>query len=235
MYAVASQAGTTLIDAGSGFGVESVLASLRQHGIELRSVKQIVLTHTHWDHARGAAALKEATGAQLVVHSAGRAVLEVGPWMDLDGVTPLSMPFVPVGVDEVIDEGDEIELGERALKVVHTPGHSVDSICLELALPEGTRVLFSGDTVLAAGKPGITTMHTDFGLYARSLDRLVERQVDALLPGHGMFILEGASEQVEYLRKQLRSKWVNPAGELYPAPFESGAWFVREHPELATD
>jgi hydroxyacylglutathione hydrolase len=235
IYAIVGSRETALIDTGCGFDVPALLESIRSHGLELPQITLALLTHTHWDHARGAAAVKRATGCRIAVHRAGRETLEHGPWLELGTGRPSPVSFAPVEVSEVFDDNDEIDLGGRVLRVLHTPGHSDDSVCFELELEEGTRILFSGDTVSAAGKPGITTAENDFRVYRDSVERLAERPIDALLPGHGIFVLEAAYEHVRYLVERLNSKWVDPAAVPYPAPFDSGAWYFRNNPELLAE
>ncbi len=234
VYAVAGSRDTVLIDAGCGFGVSGILDSLANHGIDRGSLTGIVLTHSDWDHARGVAGIVRMTGCSVAVHRLGREIVEHGPWRAVSATAKEIVTHTPVAVDRELEDGDEIDLGGRTLRVLHTPGHTDDSIGLELDL-DGVRILFSGDTVLATGRPGITTAETDFTVYRRSVERLVERRVDAILPGHGLFILEGAHEQVAYLAQRLAGKWVDVGAGQYPPPFDSGAWFLQNNPELLVD
>jgi len=84
----------------------------------------------------------------------------------------------------LLHEGDELDLGDRTLRVVHTPGHTPDCICL---LDERERILFSGDTVDTGP---IYAQFDDSSVpdFARSARRLAEREardVDILLSAHG--------------------------------------------------
>lgn len=94
----------------------------------------IISTHDHGDHTNGNQAVKRATGAQIVLHKNA---------------------FSPH--DIAIGDGDELPLGELTLKIIHTPGHTDDSICI---LVED--ILLTGDT-LFVGKVG----GTDYGEGAR--------------------------------------------------------------------
>lgn len=231
IYAVVGEREVALIDTGSGFGVQGVLESLQHHGIPPESVTLALHTHTDWDHARGAAPLSRATGCVVGVHEAGRERLEKGPWRGVGLPVPPQVTFEPVDVGLILHDGLEIEFGDWVLRVVHTPGHSADSVCFEMDV-DGRRILFSGDTVEAGGKPGISTAETDFSAYRDSVSALARRDIDVLLPGHGIFILEQAGDHIRHLADKLSSKWVDVAGMPYPPPFDSAAWYHRSHPEL---
>ncbi len=127
-------------------------------------VKYIVNTHGHVDHIGGNKALKDATGASLLIH-------------ELDA--PMLTGIVP---DRTIGEGDVLELGEVKLRVLHTPGHSPGSIALLAA-----DSIFLGDT-LFAGSIG------RYDLPGGSLEQLMNSIKTRLLtlpdttkvyPGHG--------------------------------------------------
>lgn len=116
-------------------------------------------------------------------------------WFQVLGPEMQMRPF-PVGFDsnkwnikpalpsQLLADGDEIDLGDKVLRVVHTPGHTPDSICL---LDERERILFSGDTIdtgpMYAHLPG-----ADIARYATTAQYLVdhvEPRVDDILSAHG--------------------------------------------------
>lgn len=231
VYLVLGKRHTALVDTGCGFGTAELLRNVARHGVSASDVSLAVHTHSHWDHARGAARVAGATGCSVAVHHDGVAALERGPWMEAGTGAPPEVDFAPCEVDRPLTDGDEIDLGGRTLRVIHSPGHTADSVCLELAV-DGRRVLFSGDTVFAAGKPGIVSADSDLRAYRDSVVRLARSHFDALLPGHGSFVLSGASEHIAYLAQRLTGKWADIGVAPYPPPFESGVWFYRVHPEL---
>ena len=142
-----------------------------------RTLKLIVSTHGHWDHVGDNAAVATATGAEIAVHPLDREWL-IHP-------TPLYAPFeIPPSVPAVeLAEGGVIRFGEIRLQVLHTPGHTPGSVCLQ-ATDEG--LLFSGDTLFAGGWGRVDLPGGSAEAIVASLGRLAELEpIVAVLPGHG--------------------------------------------------
>jgi glyoxylase-like metal-dependent hydrolase (beta-lactamase superfamily II) len=87
-----------------------------------------------------------------------------------EGFDPASYEIAPTQATTLLDDGDEIDLGGRVLRVLHTPGHSPDSICL---FEERTGLLFGGDTI-NTGPIYAQLEDSDVASFARSTARLAE-------------------------------------------------------------
>jgi glyoxylase-like metal-dependent hydrolase (beta-lactamase superfamily II) len=97
---------------------------------------------------------------------------------------PRKWTTIPTVPTRVLHDGDEINLGDRALRVLHTPGHTPDCICL---LDEEHRILFGGDTI-DTGPIYAQLPDSDIGAFARSTRRLaaeVAGSVDIIFTAHG--------------------------------------------------
>ena len=133
-------------------------------------IEKIVLTHGHPDHSAGARRLAELTGAP---------VLAVDPEYRL-------------GAGAGLGPGACVRAGRCELRVIETPGHTSDSVCLLL---EADGAVLTGDTVLGRGTTVIAG-DGNLGDYLRSLDRLRALADDlglqALLPGHGPLLAQPA-------------------------------------------
>ncbi|HVV10846.1 MBL fold metallo-hydrolase [Amycolatopsis sp.] len=135
---------------------------------EVAPVELILLTHHHPDHAEGAPWLAERVGAPV------RAFDE----------------SLCRG-DGAFGDGDTIRAAGLEIGVLHTPGHTADSVCLRV----GSHVL-TGDTILGRG----TTVLSDLGSYLGSLRRLLELPGGLSgLPGHGPEIADLRAVVQEYL------------------------------------
>ena len=112
-------------------------------------VKYLVNTHGHFDHIGANRAMKEATGAELLIHRTDADLFQTAE--DHASLFGLSTTVSPEP-DRLLDEGDVIEVGELSFGVIHVPGHSPGGICLYC--PDH---LFVGD-VLFAGSIGRTDL-----------------------------------------------------------------------------
>lgn len=119
-----------------GDDAQEILAMVRQKGLTVRS---IVNTHAHFDHVSANRALKEATGAELLLHEGDAQMLATVPLTaKMFGMTAPSSP----PADRFLKHGDVITAGGISLTVLHTPGHSPGGICLL-----GDGFVFTGDAL----------------------------------------------------------------------------------------
>lgn len=135
-------------------------------------VATILITHHHPDHVEGAGWLAERVGAPVRAFDAALC----------QGADPLT-------------DGEVVTAAGLRLRVLHTPGHTDDSVCFEVE-QDGTRAMLTGDSVLGRG----TTVIFDLGSYLDSLRRLAEApRGTAVLPGHGPELPDLAGTAREYL------------------------------------
>ncbi|HEY3095158.1 MAG TPA: MBL fold metallo-hydrolase [Nitrososphaera sp.] len=136
--------------------LDEVFHALKKNGWR---AKYVINTHTHFDHVLGNEQLAEVTGAKIVQHKNSQ-----------------------LEKDIVVSDGDLIEIGSVKLRVLHTPGHSKDSICLVL---DG-QLIFTGDT-LFVGNCGRTDLPgSDPAEMYHSLFERLGKLDDGLVvyPGH---------------------------------------------------
>jgi hydroxyacylglutathione hydrolase len=161
-----------------GDQVDEILDMLRQQKLAL---KYIVVTHAHIDHVGGAMKLKAATGAPILMNQNDQALLKM---LDMQAAWIGMRPPGAVQVDESVDDGQSIKIGNLSSNVIHTPGHTEGSICLFFA---EEKKLIAGDT-LFAGSIGRTDLPGgSFEKIKRSLHNRVLALPDdvEVVPGHG--------------------------------------------------
>lgn len=111
----------------SSYNAEEIIKILKTQNLRL---KYVINTHGHSDHTAGNTELKSIFGAKIVVHKLSK-----------------------VNCDVWVEDGDVIKIGPISLKIIYTPGHTVDSICILV----DNQKLLTGDT-LFVGECGRTDM-----------------------------------------------------------------------------
>jgi len=145
--------GVTIVDPGPSSCLPVLEAGLRDHGLTLRDVRNLLLTHIHLDHAGAAGTIVERVPSiRVYVHERGAphmidparllasATRLYGEHMDL-----LWGPFQPVPAAQVtvLQGGERLELASTAIKVAYTPGHAKHHVSF---LDEHTGMAYVGDT-----------------------------------------------------------------------------------------
>jgi len=143
------------------------------------AIRWILVTHHHSDHAPGASALAQRTGATVL----GRG----GAGAFRPGMT--------------IDEGHVLRVGGSEVVALHTPGHASDHLCY-LRPEDG--LLFSGDHVMDGSTVVIAPPDGDMASYMDGLRRLAALPgLSAIAPGHGALITEPYRRLASYLDHRL--------------------------------
>jgi hydroxyacylglutathione hydrolase len=193
-----------LVDAGAGWGEDRILDNVRSLGYEPERIRHIFLTHAHADHAGGAASLAERLGAQVYLSELEREALETADEEALglsiarwNGFYPEDYRLRPCKVDVTLRGDERLRCGDLELVVIPTPGHSAGSVCFLVDTGEGA-ALFAGDTVFAGGRISlIVAPGSDLLAMQVSVAHLGGLNVASLLPGHGIFPLQGGQEHID--------------------------------------
>lgn len=154
-----------------------VLAEIEKHGL---TAKYVLLTHCHFDHVGGVAALQK-TGAKVLCSSQEKPL--VGTNADLFEL--FGAPRTPYVIDETLQDGETRGFCGIEIQTLFTAGHTSGSVCYLVTDENGKRYLFTGDT-LFSGSIGRTDFPTgDFAALQNSLRRLAALQGDMpVFAGH---------------------------------------------------
>ncbi len=140
----------------SSYNAGKIIKILQTEGFKL---KYIINTHGHSDHTAGNSQLKQASGAVIVAHKQAE-----------------------VDCDVRVEDGDELSVGKTIIRVLYTPGHTKDGICL---IVDGKKLL-TGDT-LFVGECGRTDLPGGDSeqLYHSLFDKIVTLPDNLeIYPGH---------------------------------------------------
>ncbi len=189
---ILGEASVAVIDPGpdSSAHLAAILAAIGG-----RRVSHIIVTHSHLDHAPLARPLARTCRAPIIAFGdslAGRSDVMIG--LADSGLTTggegVDSTFAP---DIAVSDGDMIPGDSWQLKVIHTPGHFGNHICLQW-----DDALFSGDHVMQWASSLVSPPDGDLGDYMASCRKLTRRVGGPAYPGHGS-VVTNLTERVDWL------------------------------------
>lgn len=194
-----------LIDTGFGSDVQETEQLITQAGVSPEELHLIVNTHYHSDHVGGNYHFEKKYGTSIAAHTWDAELINSrdpeacsAEWLD--------QPVEPYEVDRKLVDNEEIQSGDRILKVQHTPGHTLGHI--SLYEPE-EQVLISGDLFhgndigwLNSFREGVSSIQRSL----ESLERLSLLPIQKAYSGHGPQI-ENPHDSIDAARKRLE-KWL---------------------------
>ncbi|MFO7555344.1 MAG: MBL fold metallo-hydrolase [Desulfobacterales bacterium] len=194
----------TIVDPGNDYTIFNELEKL---GFSILDIKKIVLTHGHRDHCMGVFELlryppiMEKKDVEIIIHAAGPA--EFKKMLTETGFTLTE-----------IKGGEILDLSGFEWEAIHTPGHTIDGICL---YNQATKTAITGDTVLPntmadADKGGGGRL--DHYLYG--LKQLMKKEVENILPGHDVPVARSGRQAIEQTYEGVMMKIidVNPEDKI---------------------
>jgi glyoxylase-like metal-dependent hydrolase (beta-lactamase superfamily II) len=163
----------TLIDAGNDPSILDELEKIYT-GVGKNKVDQVILTHNHFDHIGNLDLIKKRYGAKVYAFNGDSFV------------------------DEKLQDGQMIRVGDQDFEVIHTPGHSSDSICLYCGQSE---ILFSGDTPLK-----IMTVGGGYSKeFTAALKRLAGKKIKTVYSGHDQPMKAKVQTMIETTLKNVKA------------------------------
>jgi metallo-beta-lactamase class B len=211
-FLITTPQGHILLDGGFAETAPQIERNMAQLGFKIEDVKLLLNSHAHFDHAGGLAELKQKSGAKLIASAGDAELLRSGGHGDFRFGDTLLFP--PVQPDQIIYDGESIELGEQVMTAHSTPGHTKGTITWTTKIRDGEKnynVVFVGSQSALDYKfvdqesyPGI---RADF---EKSFATLNSLPCDIFLGSHGSFF--NFLEKRKHLLSGESNAFVDPDG-----------------------
>ncbi|MBU1197168.1 MBL fold metallo-hydrolase [Candidatus Micrarchaeota archaeon] len=160
----------------------------------------VVNTHPHIDHIAGNDYFPH---VPVAMHEKAAAVIKQRD-TEISVASMFHLDLPRHSIDRELKDGDRLELGSLTFQVIYTPGHCVGAICL---YEPSRKALLSGDTVFTEGSvPRYDLPSGDLPTLLDSFERLMQLDVEWILPGHGRASSNGRvvlTDSRERLRRML--------------------------------
>jgi len=214
VHIIDTSKGLIMLDTGYQHSLYVVIDNMYRIGLNPHDIKYILLTHGHIDHFGGAKALKELSGAKIVLGKEDKNY--ANGKVDLSYAKELNMEFSETfEPDILIDDGDVIELGNTKIKAVATPGHTPGAMSYFFDVSDGKNTFRAG----LHGGMGINTLCREFldkynlpyslrDDFKKSMLRLNEEKVDIFLGNHMQH--NNTEEKAERVKNGDAYAFVNP-------------------------
>lgn len=214
VYLIAAPDGPVLIDTGSGYEPDRLFASAQDLATELpgpgQTLHAALLTHAHADHSQGGPYLQE-RDIPIIAPAPSEPLLTSGTEEELgivaakrDDVYPDDYVFTHYEPDRVVEPGTSVEVAGRSFEVIQLRGHADDHVAY-LTEADGRVVCFIGDALYPDGSISLLNApRSSLADYRADIENLVDRDIDALLPGHGLPRLADGDEAVELAAEALK-------------------------------
>jgi len=168
----------TLVDTS----LDSAIVGQVADHMDIKDLEVIILTHRHVDHVGGAAHLLERSDAEL--YCSEKALEALMNADNTTGARTFGGHLEPLPVKEL--KSAVLEAGGTEWRVISTPGHTSDSICL---YSHEEKALISGDTIFSDGGVGRWDLPSgSFKELKASVQKLAEMEVNSLYPGHNRWV-----------------------------------------------
>lgn len=149
--------GLILIDSGFPYAMDLVLENIEKFGFELSDIKYLLISHGHYDHMGSSLVLREKYGTTLCLGAQDR--LYANGELDLTWAKELGFEYtLPFEPDILLNDGDEIALGNTKIKCYHTPGHTPGTMSYVF------NTTYNNEDYVCAtfGGAGVNTMEKNF-------------------------------------------------------------------------
>ncbi len=187
-YLITSSKGNILINTGLAASTTQIKNNIERLGFRFANTKILLTTQAHFDHVGAMNAIKNKTGAQLMVDEKDAAVMLDGGSSDY-ALGGKGRTFKPVTPDRLLHDGDTIELGNIQLVMLHHPGHTKGSCSFLFTVSDeqhSYKVLIANMPTIVTERPfaAIISYPEIASDYAATLKAMKDIRFDIWLSSH---------------------------------------------------
>lgn len=203
VYVIKGGDDLVMVDAGFD-GPEEIIQNMKDDGLDPAKVSRIFVTHYHADHTGALARMKRLTGAEVYAGVEAAPAIRTADseqiglkWAQQFNFYPPEFVWEATEVGHEFNDGDKFAVGSLELEAILTNGHCNGHYCL--LLRGGTRsYLFSSDLVFWGGTIILQNVaDSSVQEYAASMNKVLNYEFDALLPGHACISLRNGRRHVQ--------------------------------------
>jgi metallo-beta-lactamase class B len=214
-YLIVTPKGNILINSNLESSPPPIRKSIEQLGFKFSDTKILLVSHGHYDHCAGSAAIKRLTGAKYYVMAQDVSVVQSGGATDFHYAANKSMRFPPTHVDRILHDGDQVTLGGTTLTAHLTAGHTKGTTTWTMDTVEGGRTLH----VVIVGSPNVNpgyklvankTYPQIAADYRHQFQVLKSLPCDIFLGAHGGYF--DMKEKYARFQKGDKNAFIDPAG-----------------------
>jgi len=195
-YILKTNDGLIMFDCGCGDTMDQIFDNMKYWDLSPDDIRYCLLTHPHLDHAGGAHILKK-NGVKLI--AIGETADAVSQADERCCGYLYHKTFKPVVVDQIVSDGESLQLLGLKIGVMHFPGHTMGCTAYSFR-HENKHIVVSGDIIgtLLAGDFGWDgSIDFDKKVYTESLRKFAKSDMDIMLPGHGLIYFHKPQWRIE--------------------------------------
>lgn len=214
-YLITTPEGNVLINSNLESSVPQIRSSIEKLGFHFSDTKILLISHAHWDHCAGSAAVKKLTGAKYMVMAADVPEIEAGGKGNFQyGNSPRSL-YKPAKVDRVLHDLDQVNLGGTVLVAHLTPGHTKGCTTWTMRVREGNKTY----EIVIVGSPNVNpgyklvhnALYPNIAQdYERTFRTLKALPCDIFLGAHGNYY--GMEAKFGHLKDGGPNPFIDPEG-----------------------
>ncbi|MFZ0745085.1 MAG: subclass B3 metallo-beta-lactamase [Terracidiphilus sp.] len=214
-YLFVTPKGDILINSSLEASVPLIRKSVEALGFHFKDIKILLISHAHYDHCAGSAAVERLTGAKYCVMAQDVSVVESGGRTDFQYATDKSMLFPPTHVDRILHDGDKVSLGGTVLTAHLTAGHTKGTTTWTTDETEAGKTLH----VVIVGSPNVNPGYKLVNNkaypqiaadYQHEFQVLKNLPCDVFLGAHGSYF--GLKEKYARWKSGDRDAFIDPQG-----------------------